>query len=84
MRDELIKASKLHFRAHVEKHRINVENLLRNSQGVADHPDIMDTIEKELEEIVKYNDLIEVLDKYFNLKPIKKPKELLNEEQEQG
>jgi hypothetical protein len=81
MRDELLKASRLHFRAHVEKHRINVENLLRNSQGVADHPDIMDTIEKELEEIVKYNDLIGVLDKYFNLEPIKKPKELLNEEQ---
>ena len=84
MRDELLKASRLHFRAHVEKHRINVENLLRNSQGVADHPDIMDTIEKELEEISKYNDLLEVLDKYFNLIPVEKPKELLNEEQEQG
>lgn len=80
MRDELLKASRLHFRAHVEKHRVNVENLLRNSQGVADHPDIMDTIEKELEEIVKYNDLIVVLDKYFNLEPIKKPKELLTNE----
>ena len=80
MRDELLKASRLHFRAHVEKHRVNVENLLRNSQGVADQPDIMDTIEKELEEIVKYNDLIVVLDKYFNLEPIKKPKELLTNE----
>ncbi len=79
MRDELLKASRLHFRAHVEKHRVNVENLLNNSQGVADHPDIMDTIEKELEEISKYNDLLEVLDKYFNLIPIEKPKELLNE-----
>ena len=77
MRDELLKASRLHFRAHVEKHRINVENLLRNSQGVADHPDIMDTIEKELEEIAKYNDLLEVLDKYFII-PIT-PKELLND-----
>ena len=65
-RRELIEASKLHFQAYVEKHRINVENLLNNSQGVADHPDIMDTIEKELEEIVKYNDLLEVLDKYFS------------------
>jgi len=77
MRDELLKASRLHFRAHVEKHRINVENLLRNSQGVADHPDIMDTIEKELEEIAKYNDLLEVLDKYFIIAIT--PKELLND-----
>ncbi len=65
LRKELIKASKIHFTAHIEKHRINVENLLNNSQGVAEHPDIMDTIEKELEEISKYNDLLEVLVKYF-------------------
>ena len=65
LRKELIKASKIHFTAHIEKHRINVENLLNNSQGVAEHPDIMDTIQKELEEISKYNDLLEVLVKYF-------------------
>ena len=47
LRADLIKASRIHFEAHVEKHRINVENLLQNSQGVAEHPDIMDTIEKE-------------------------------------
>tara|TARA_Y100000591_G_scaffold326840_1_gene350242 strand:+ start:533 stop:787 length:255 start_codon:yes stop_codon:yes gene_type:complete len=65
MRNELLKGSKTHFIAHIEKHRINVENLLNNSIGVAEHADIMDTIEKELEEIAKYHDLIEVLDKYF-------------------
>ncbi len=65
MRNELLKGSKTHFIAHIEKHRINVENLLNNSVGIADHGDIMDTIEKELEEIAKYHDLIEVLDKYF-------------------
>ena len=65
MREELIKASKMHFEAHIEKHRINVENLLHNSVGVAEHADIMDTIEKELEEISKYHDLLEVLSTYF-------------------
>ena len=68
LRADLIKASR--------KHRINVENLLQNSQGVAEHPDIMDTIEKELDEISKYNDLLDVLDKYFSNDS---PKELLNE-----
>tara|TARA_Y100001972_G_scaffold97353_1_gene120267 strand:- start:1102 stop:1356 length:255 start_codon:yes stop_codon:yes gene_type:complete len=65
MRNELLKGSKTHFIAHIEKHRINVENLLNNSIGVAEHADIMDTIEKELEEIAKYHDLLEVLDTYF-------------------
>ena len=65
LRKELIKASKIHFTAHIEKHRINVENLLNNSQGVAEHADIMDTIEKELQVIAEYDDKLNVLNKYF-------------------
>ena len=67
MRGDLIKASKLHFQAHIEKPRVNIENLLENGVGVAEHPDIMDTIEKELEIIAEYDDKISVLDKYFSI-----------------
>ena len=66
MRTDLINASKLHFKAHIEKHRVNIENLLENPRGVAEHPDIMDTIEKELEIIAEYDDKLSVLRKYFN------------------
>ena len=65
LRNELLKASKIHFEAHIEKHRVNVENLLQNSAGVGEHGDLMDTIEKELEEMSKYHDLLEILDTYF-------------------
>ena len=65
MRDELIKASRIHFKAHIEKHRMNVENLLNNSVGVAAHPDLMDSIEKELAIIAEYDDKLSVLNKYF-------------------
>ena len=65
MRDELIKASRIHFKAHIEKHRMNVENLLNNSVGVAEHPDLMDSIEKELAIIAEYDDKLEMLNKYF-------------------
>ena len=67
MRSDLIKASKLHFQAHIEKHRVNIENLLENGVGVAEHPDIMGTIEKELEIIAEYDDKLSVLDKYFSI-----------------
>ena len=67
MRSDLIKASKLHFQAHIEKHRVNIENLLENGVGVAEHPDIMDTIEKELEIIAEYDDKLSVLHKYFSI-----------------
>jgi len=65
LRNDLINVSRTHFLSHIEKHRINVENLLNNSVGIGEHGDIMDTIEKELEEMSKYHDLLEVLDKYF-------------------
>ena len=65
LRNELISASKTHFEAHIEKHRVNVENLWQNSVGIGEHGDIMDTIEKELEEMSKYHDLLEILSTYF-------------------
>ena len=67
MRTDLIKASELHFKAHIEKHRVNVEILLENGVGVAEHPDIMETIEKELEIIAEYDDKLSILNKYFTI-----------------
>ena len=67
MRGDIIRASQLHFKAHIEKHRINIENLLENSVGVSEHPDIMETIEKELGIIADYDDKLSVLDKYFTI-----------------
>ena len=65
MRKDILNASKLHFEAHIEKHKVNVNNLLRNTVGVAEHPDIMDTIEKELGILAEYDDKLNVLKKYF-------------------
>ena len=77
MRKKILDASRLHFKAHIEKHRINVENLLKNPTGVAEHPDIMETIEKELEIIAEYDDKLEVLDKYFFMQYVD-DKEVIN------
>ena len=76
MREHFLQASRLHFQAHIEKHRVNVENLLENAVGVGEHGDVMDTIEKEMEEMARYHDLLEMTDTYFNGKP---KKELINE-----
>ena len=62
---ELISACKINFEGEIEKHRMNVENLLQNTVGVAEHPDIMETIEKELAVIAEYDDKLSVLNKYF-------------------
>tara|TARA_B100000287_G_scaffold9193_1_gene9034 strand:- start:3971 stop:4207 length:237 start_codon:yes stop_codon:yes gene_type:complete len=77
MRKDILEASRLHFKAHIEKHRVNIENLLENGVGVAEHPDIMQTVEKELEIIAEYDDKLSVIKKYFPLNSDKN-KEVLN------
>jgi hypothetical protein len=65
MRTQLIQASKQHYQAHIEKHRINVEVMLNNPTAIHDHSDIMEAIEKEVAYIAEYMDKLEVLEKYF-------------------
>ena len=77
MREDLIRASQLQFKAHIQKHKVNVENLLENSVGVAEHPDIMDSVEKELEIMAEYEDKLEILNKYFPVEDLPS-KEVLN------
>jgi hypothetical protein len=65
MRTELFNALEKHLEAHVDKHRVNVLLLLENPVGVAEHPDLMETIEGELEQMAHYTDKLEMLRKYF-------------------
>lgn len=65
LRADMLKAVKNHAKAHVEKHRINVEVYLANPAGIGEHSDIMDAIEKELTLMAEYEDHIDILNKYF-------------------
>jgi len=65
LRTQLLQASRLHYEAHIEKHRINVEVMLNNPTAIPEHSDIMDAIEKEVAIIAEYMDKLEVLNKYF-------------------
>jgi hypothetical protein len=61
----MINAVRRHASAHIEKHRLNVEVYLNNPAGIGEHSDIMDAIEKELEEMARYHDHLEVIQHYF-------------------
>jgi hypothetical protein len=65
LRKMMLSSVREHALAHINKHRVNVEVYLRNPAGIGEHSDVMDAIEKEIEEMAKYNDHIEILDKYF-------------------
>jgi hypothetical protein len=64
-RELMIEALIDHAKGHIAKHRMNVEVYLTNPVGVGEHPDIMEAIEKELMEVAKYHDIVEMLHEYF-------------------
>ena len=66
MKEKIIEALIKHAEGHISKHKANVEILMNNNVGVAEHPDTLETIEKELAIIAEYDDQIEVLNKYFS------------------
>ena len=64
MRTQLINALKAHANGEIQKHLANVEVYLTNPVGIGEHSDITEAIGIELDKISRYNDQIEVLNKY--------------------
>ena len=65
MREQIIKALLAHAQGDIAKHRANVEVYLSNPAGIGEHSDVMGAIEEELNMIAKYQDQIDVIQKYF-------------------
>jgi ribosomal protein S3 len=65
LREHMIHAAKQHAEAHIEKHRMNIEIYLTNPVGVGEHSEVMEEIEKQLDEMARYQDHVDILDSYF-------------------
>ena len=65
MRDRLKKAFEAHAVGHIHKHVANVEVYLNNPTGIGEHSDIMEAIECEVKQIAEYEDMLEMMKKYF-------------------
>jgi len=65
LREQMINAALKHAEAHIEKHRMNVEIYLTNPVGVGEHSEVMDEIEKQLDEMARYQDHVDILKSYF-------------------
>ena len=81
IRDILINSFKSHAQGHIDKHVANVEVYLTTPAGIGEHSDIIEAIEIEIEEIAKYHDMKEMMDKYFE--PATSTRKLLKEDDEQ-
>jgi hypothetical protein len=65
MREQLLRALISHAQGEIERHKVNVNIFLEHPVGVGDHPDVLQTIQNEIDAIAKYHDQIEVINKYF-------------------
>ena len=65
MREQIINALISHAHGDIAKHKANVEVYLTNPAGIGEHSDITEAIETELNIIAKYQDQVEVINKYF-------------------
>ena len=65
MREQLIRALLAHEQGDIQKHVANVEVYLTNPVGIGELSEITEAIETELNIIAKYQDQIDVINKYF-------------------
>ena len=65
MREQLIAALKAHAQGEIAMHKANVEVYFTNPVGIGEHPDITAAIQEEIDKIARWDDQLEVLNKYF-------------------
>ena len=65
MREKLLKALIAHAHGDIQKHVANVEVYLNNPVGIGELSNIIEAIEQELDMIAKYQDQIDIINKYF-------------------
>ena len=65
MRDQLLRAVSAHANGEIAKHKANVEVYLEHPMGIGEHSDITEAIQVELDKIARYDDQLNVINKYF-------------------
>ena len=64
MRDQLLKAAKMHAQGEYERAKTNVLVYLNQSVGIGEHSDIVEAIQKELDTMAQANDRIEMIETF--------------------
>ena len=65
MQESIIRALKNSLESSIDRHKVNVSILMSNGVGVAEHPDLLQTIEDELEKVAQYKDKLEALSEFI-------------------
>ena len=65
LKQEMVNAAIKHAEAELELHKTNIEVYMQKVVGIGEHSDIIETIQKELDQMAAAQDRIDMLEKYF-------------------
>ena len=65
LREQLVKAARMHAEGELERAKTNIMVYMNNATGIGEHSDIVEAIQEELDKMAHAEDRIEMLVKYF-------------------
>ena len=66
MKEQLIKAARMHAEGELERAKTNILVYMNQSVGIGEHSDIVEAIQHELDTMAAAHDRIDMLDTYFD------------------
>ena len=69
MKEQLIKAARMHAEGELERAKTNILVYMNQSVGIGEHSDTVEAIQEELDKMSMAHDRIEMLDIYFEDDP---------------
>lgn len=65
MREQLIKAARMHAEGELERAKTNIMVYMNQSVGIGEHSDIVEAIQEELDKMASARDRLDMLEIYF-------------------
>ena len=65
MKDQILDAVIKHAKGQIAIHKTNVDVYLNNPAGIGEHSDVVEAVIAETEKIAHYDDVIEMVTKYW-------------------
>ena len=65
MKNKMLDAVRCHAEGLVAKHKMNVDVYLNNPTGIGEHSCVVESATHELEQLGKWNDIIETLNEFY-------------------
>ena len=66
MKEQLVKAARMHAEGELERAKTNILVYMNQSVGMGEHSDIVEAIQHELDVMAAASDRIEMLDIHFS------------------